>query len=48
VARRGAERGVPTPVNQALTNTLEALSEGKLNKEAFRRRPEALLRLINV
>ena len=48
VARRGAERGVPTPVNQALTNTLEALSEGKLNKEAFRRRPDALLRLINV
>ena len=48
VARRGAECGVPTPVNQALTNTLEALSEGKLNKEAFRRRPDALLRLINV
>lgn len=47
VARHGAERGVPTPVNQTLTETLEALSAGKLNKEGFRRKPEALLRLIN-
>lgn len=47
VVRHGAEVGVPTPVNQILTETLEALSEGRLNKEDFRRNPEALLRLIN-
>jgi 2-dehydropantoate 2-reductase len=47
VARQGAERGVPTPVNQALTEIVEALSAGKLNRDEFRRRPEALLRLIN-
>ncbi|MGH2522068.1 MAG: ketopantoate reductase family protein [Anaerolineales bacterium] len=46
VARHGAERGVPTPVNQILTETLEALSAGRLNKEDFRRRPEALLRFL--
>lgn len=47
VARYGTERGVPTPVNQTLTDSLEALSAGQLSKEDFRRRPEALLRLIN-
>lgn len=47
VARHGAARGIRTPVNQGLTETLEALSAGRLDKEAFRRRPEALLRLIN-
>jgi 2-dehydropantoate 2-reductase len=44
VARHGAERGVPTPVNQTLAETLDALSAGRLNKEDFRRKPEALLR----
>jgi 2-dehydropantoate 2-reductase len=43
VARHGAEHGVPAPVNQALTETLEALSTGKLDKEDFRRKPERLL-----
>ena len=47
VVRHGAQVGVPTPVNQILTETLEALSEGHLSKEDFRRKPEALLRLIN-
>lgn len=47
VARYGTERGVPTPVNQTLTDSLEALSAGQLSKEDFRSRPEALLRLIN-
>jgi 2-dehydropantoate 2-reductase len=48
VARYGAERGVPAPVNQRLTETLEALSAGRLDKAAFRRQPAELLRLINV
>ena len=47
VARHGAERGVPTPVNQALTDTLEALVAGQLSRGEFRRKPDALLRLIN-
>jgi 2-dehydropantoate 2-reductase len=47
VARYGGEQRVPTPVNQTLTDTLEALSAGRLDKENFRRQPEALLRLIN-
>ena len=47
VARYGAKCGVPAPVNQRLTDTLEALSTGALQQEDFRRQPEALLRLIN-
>ena len=47
VARYGAERGVPAPVNQCLTDTLEALSAGRLDRAEFRRQPERLLRLIN-
>jgi len=46
VARHGAERGVPTPINQMLTDTLEGLTSGALNKAAFRHRPEALLEKI--
>ena len=42
VARHGAARGVSAPVNQTLTETLEALSAGRLSKEDFWRRPEAL------
>jgi hypothetical protein len=38
---------VPTPVNRVLTETLEALTEGRARPEDFRRRPEALLKLIN-
>lgn len=48
VARYGTEHGAPAPVNQMLTDTLEALSAGKLDREEFRRKPERLLRLINV
>ncbi len=47
VARYGAKCGVPAPVNQRLTDTLEALSRGARRQEDFRRQPEALLRLIN-
>jgi 2-dehydropantoate 2-reductase len=46
VVKYGAQHGVAAPVNQVLTETLEAITAGKLNKEDFRRRPEALLRLI--
>jgi len=48
VVAHGARLGVAAPVNQALTDTLEALSAGRLDKEQFRQRPENLLRLINV
>jgi 2-dehydropantoate 2-reductase len=46
VVKYGAAHSVAAPVNQALTETLEALTTGRLNKEDFRRKPEALLRLI--
>lgn len=48
VVAHGAGLGVAAPVNQVLTETLEGLSAGRLDKEQFRQRPEALLRLINV
>ena len=47
VARHGAEVGVRAPANRILMDTLEALSEGRANKEDFRRKPEALWQLIN-
>ena len=43
VARHGTRVGVATPVNTALTQTLEGLAAGKLDIELFRRNPEALL-----
>lgn len=46
VVQHGAAVGVRAPVNQVLTETLEGLSAGRLSKEEFRRKPEALLRLI--
>lgn len=46
VVRHGATVGVPTPVNEVLTATLEALTAKELDVEDFRRRPEALLRLL--
>ncbi len=46
VAAHGAERGVPTPINAALTETLEGLTSGALDKAAFRHQPEALLRRV--
>jgi 2-dehydropantoate 2-reductase len=48
VARHGALLGVPTPVNQALTETLEGLSSGRLDLAEFRHRPEELLRLLSM
>lgn len=46
VARFGQQYQVSTPVNHLLTETLEGLSAGRLNKDDFRRRPEALTRLL--
>jgi len=43
VARHGRRVGVPTPVNRVLTDVLEALSDGRLSPEEFRRRPDRLL-----
>jgi 2-dehydropantoate 2-reductase len=45
VLEHGARLGIPTPVNRVLTETVEALSAGRLAREEFRRRPEAFLRL---
>ena len=46
VMRYGHEHAVRTPVNRVLTETLEALSAGRLDQESFRHRPAALLRLL--
>jgi 2-dehydropantoate 2-reductase len=43
VARFGREVGVPTPVNQVLTDVLEGLAAGRLAWDDFRRQPERLL-----
>jgi 2-dehydropantoate 2-reductase len=48
VVAHGARLGVAAPVNRVLTETLEALSAGRLDQEKFRRQPENFLRLINV
>jgi 2-dehydropantoate 2-reductase len=44
VARYGEQRHIPTPVNRLLTETLEGLSAGRLSKDDFRRKPEALIK----
>ncbi|WP_040162286.1 ketopantoate reductase family protein [Nigerium massiliense] len=46
VARHGASCGVAAPVNRVLTDTLEGLTSGAIEREQFRRRPEALLALL--
>jgi 2-dehydropantoate 2-reductase len=43
VARHGALHGVRAPVNGRLTEILEGLSSGALDREVFRHRPQALL-----
>ncbi len=43
VVRFGSQRGVPTPVNQVLTQTLLALTRGELPLGDFSRQPERLL-----
>ena len=46
VARHGAALNIPTPVNSILTDTVEALTAGRLDRAAFRHQPEALLKLM--
>ena len=43
VVRAGQQTGVPTPVNQVLTETLLALTAGEIPLETFARQPEKLL-----
>jgi len=43
VAQHGAELGVATPVNATLTETVEALTAGQLQRADFRHNPAALL-----
>lgn len=47
VSEQGQRLGVPTPVNAALTQTLEALSSQQLSIEQFRHNPDALLAVIS-
>ena len=46
VARHGAALGLATPVNQALTEAVEALTTGRLNRADFRHKPDALINWI--
>ncbi|NPA92146.1 MAG: ketopantoate reductase family protein [Chloroflexi bacterium] len=43
VARFGRRLHVPTPTNQMLASTLEALTQAEIPLDAFRHKPEALL-----
>jgi 2-dehydropantoate 2-reductase len=43
IAREGARRGVPTPANAVLTDTLLALVEGREEAAEYHNRPERLL-----
>lgn len=46
VVRHGERLGVPTPVNRVLTQTVDALTLGEQPLDAYRKDPEALLRLL--
>jgi len=46
VARFGARLGVPTPVNQSLTEVLTAIARGDSPSEKWRRKPAALIRAV--
>ena len=46
VVRAGEKSGVPTPVNKVLTETLLALTAGKIPLEEFAHQPEKLLGLL--
>ncbi len=46
VAEWGERKGVPTPVNRALTDTLLGLTAGRLAWADFRHRPDRLLKLV--
>lgn len=43
VARAGEHLGIPTPVNQFFTETLLAITEGRLPKETYAHQPEKLI-----
>ena len=43
VAKLGAELGVPTPINTALTTILLGIATGKIDRELFNGKPKALL-----
>lgn len=47
VVREGAARGIPTPVNKVLTETLLALTNKKIPLEEFAGKPEKLLSKLN-
>ena len=47
VVRAGEKAGVPTPVNQSLTETLLALTHGELPVEAYARQPQQFLSLLS-
>ncbi|MCW5850574.1 MAG: 2-dehydropantoate 2-reductase, partial [Anaerolineae bacterium] len=46
VVEWGERKGVPTPVNRLLTDTLLALMAGRLTWSEFRQRPDRLLKLL--
>lgn len=46
IVRFGKQVGISTPVNQVLTHTLEALTDGRISKEEFNNQPEKLFRHI--
>lgn len=43
VVRAGEQLGIPTPVNRALTETLERLIAGRIRWDSVRRQPDVLL-----
>lgn len=45
VVRAGAKLGIPTPVNRLLTDTLLALTNGKISMDSFSHQPEKFLAL---
>src|SRR5258708_1025684 len=47
VIRYGAALGIPTPVNSVLTDTVEGLTSGRLDRVDFQHKPEALLKLFS-
>jgi 2-dehydropantoate 2-reductase len=47
VAREGAALNILAPVNRVLTETVEALTAGRVDRAAFRHKPQALLALID-
>ena len=47
VVRFGQRLGVPTPVNQVLTQTLTGMAAGDIDKDLYARRPELLLQAVH-